>query len=180
MRTYFVYFESEDIDTFLSLLRLSSEIEIQEISSSFLRIVDKFDSFDIEAIRNVALEEIYQDFTALELPMGLDIEESFLMQELPLLENGIYNLALMIKQSSKKQRTSVKTYFKQLFLTTFGREMMDTILGFIEYDLNASKASKGLFMHRNTLAYRIDHFISKSGIDVRSFEGAFSIYLLFL
>ncbi|MCK4551507.1 MAG: helix-turn-helix domain-containing protein [Tenericutes bacterium] len=45
--------------------------------------------------------------------------------------------------------------------------------------MNASKTAKTLYMHRNTLNYRLDNFINKTEIDVRKFKGAIAIYLLF-
>jgi DNA-binding PucR family transcriptional regulator len=43
--------------------------------------------------------------------------------------------------------------------------------------MNVSLAAKKLYLHRNTLQYRVDKFIEKTGIDIKHFGNAVSIYL---
>ncbi|WP_180230001.1 helix-turn-helix domain-containing protein [Bacillus sp. AFS073361] len=56
-------------------------------------------------------------------------------------------------------------------------EMYSTIKVFLENNLNASLTAKKLYIHRNTLQYRIDKFIDKSGIQLKDFYGAFTVFL---
>ncbi|MFP5110828.1 PucR family transcriptional regulator [Bacillaceae bacterium C204] len=56
-------------------------------------------------------------------------------------------------------------------------EMYSTIKVFLENNLNASLTSKKLYIHRNTLQYRIDKFIDRSGIQLKDFYGAFTVFL---
>ncbi len=56
-------------------------------------------------------------------------------------------------------------------------ELSKTIKTYIENQSNATLTAKKLFMHRNSLQYRIDKFIEKTGIDIKSFHGAFFTYL---
>ncbi|MBT2653765.1 helix-turn-helix domain-containing protein [Bacillus sp. ISL-18] len=56
-------------------------------------------------------------------------------------------------------------------------EMFATIKVFLENNLNASMTAKKLYIHRNTLQYRIDKFIEKSGIGLKDFYGAFTVFL---
>ncbi|MFC3039536.1 PucR family transcriptional regulator [Virgibacillus xinjiangensis] len=59
-------------------------------------------------------------------------------------------------------------------------EMLSTVRIFIESNMNVSVAAKQLFMHRNSLQYRLDKFISRTGIDIRQFHQAVSVYLALL
>lgn len=54
----------------------------------------------------------------------------------------------------------------------------EVIKVFIECDMNTTKASKKLYMHRNTLINKLDKFASETGYDVRSFKDAYIIYSL--
>ena len=54
----------------------------------------------------------------------------------------------------------------------FNDEMMETIRVFFRNDLNLSAASKQLFIHRNTLNYRLDKIRRDTGLDVRRFRDA--------
>ncbi|MEH7116358.1 helix-turn-helix domain-containing protein [Neobacillus vireti] len=56
-------------------------------------------------------------------------------------------------------------------------EMFSTIKVFLENNLNASMTAKKLYIHRNTLQYRIDKFIDKTGIGLKDFYGAFTVFL---
>lgn len=59
-------------------------------------------------------------------------------------------------------------------------ELLQTIRVFLEAGSNASLASKRLYMHRNSLQYRVDKFIEKTGLDIKQFEGAVITYLALL
>ncbi|MEH7072452.1 PucR family transcriptional regulator [Neobacillus drentensis] len=56
-------------------------------------------------------------------------------------------------------------------------EMYSTIKVFLENNLNASLTSKKLYIHRNTLQYRVDKFIDRTGIQLKDFYGAFTVFL---
>jgi sugar diacid utilization regulator len=55
-----------------------------------------------------------------------------------------------------------------------------TVKTYIENQSNASLTAKELYIHRNSLQYRIDKFIEKSGIDIKTFTGAFTVYFAIL
>ncbi|WP_312472394.1 helix-turn-helix domain-containing protein [Neobacillus sp.] len=57
------------------------------------------------------------------------------------------------------------------------QEMFSTIKFFLENNLNASLTAKKLYIHRNTLQYRIDKFSEKTGIGLKDFYGAFTVFL---
>lgn len=68
---------------------------------------------------------------------------------------------------------------KQLFGPVFEdeQELLLSIKVYIENNLNVSLTAKKLFMHRNSLQYRIDKFSERTGIDIRNFQGALAAYL---
>ena len=51
-------------------------------------------------------------------------------------------------------------------------ELTETVEVFFRNDLNLTAASKQLFIHRNTLNYRLDRIRAKSGLDLRRFRDA--------
>ncbi|ENH95719.1 hypothetical protein J416_14722 [Gracilibacillus halophilus YIM-C55.5] len=56
-------------------------------------------------------------------------------------------------------------------------ELLKTVQVFLEANSNTTLAAKKMYMHRNSLQYRVDKFIEKTGIDVKQFEGALAVYL---
>lgn len=56
-------------------------------------------------------------------------------------------------------------------------ETLKTITAFLNCDLNLSQASRLLFIHRNTLSYRLDKIYDDTGLDIRKFEDAMKMKL---
>jgi carbohydrate diacid regulator len=54
----------------------------------------------------------------------------------------------------------------------FDEETLQTIYKFFENSLNVSETSRQLFIHRNTLVYRLDKLQKSTGLDLRVFEDA--------
>ena len=51
-------------------------------------------------------------------------------------------------------------------------ETIYTIQKFFENNLNVSETSRKLFVHRNTLVYRLDKIKKLTGLDLREFDDA--------
>lgn len=56
-------------------------------------------------------------------------------------------------------------------------ELYITIKNFLKNNMNASITAKSLFIHRNTLQYRLDKFAEKTGIPLKDFYSAMTVYL---
>ena len=62
--------------------------------------------------------------------------------------------------------------FKKGSLESLDRETLLTIQCFFENNLNVSETSRKLFVHRNTLVYRLEKIRKLTGLDLREFEHA--------
>jgi len=62
--------------------------------------------------------------------------------------------------------------FKKGALEGLDRETLLTIQCFFENNLNVSETSRKLFVHRNTLVYRLEKIRKITGLDLREFEHA--------
>jgi carbohydrate diacid regulator len=60
----------------------------------------------------------------------------------------------------------------------FNEEMLDTVNVFISRDLNLTDAARDLYIHRNTLVYRLDKIQKVTGLDLRHFRDAMLFKLL--
>ncbi|MCR5716142.1 MAG: helix-turn-helix domain-containing protein [Lachnospiraceae bacterium] len=69
-----------------------------------------------------------------------------------------------------------KMFIKEIFNgknpDDFDEETLSTINKFFENSLNVSETSRQLFIHRNTLVYRLDKLQKSTGLDLRVFEDA--------
>ena len=60
----------------------------------------------------------------------------------------------------------------------FNEEMLQTIDMFFRKDLNLSDTARQLFIHRNTLVYRLDKVQRQTGLDLRHFDDAVTFKIL--
>ena len=66
----------------------------------------------------------------------------------------------------------IREIFKGKNPEEFDQETLTTINKFFENSLNVSETSRQLFIHRNTLVYRLDKLQKSTGLDLRVFEDA--------
>ena len=65
-----------------------------------------------------------------------------------------------------------RQFFNDLTEKNLGPETMETAEKFLESDLNMSDTARQLFIHRNTLTYRLDKIRKETGLDLRKFSDA--------
>ena len=66
----------------------------------------------------------------------------------------------------------LREVFKQGSIESMDQETLFTIQRFFENNLNVSETSRGLFVHRNTLVYRLEKIKKLTGLDLREFDDA--------
>ena len=66
----------------------------------------------------------------------------------------------------------IKEIFDDNTPDNFDEETLTTINKFFENNLNVSETSRQLYIHRNTLVYRLDKLQKSTGLDLRVFEDA--------
>ena len=85
---------------------------------------------------------------------------------------------LLIDQTAPDLRLEIGKTILQEYLDD--EETLKMIETFVQCNLNISETSKVLHMHRNSLQYRLNRFFEKTGIDVRNFHDAMTVYLALL
>ena len=136
---------------------ISFEEIIQSLNEDFYITSLLFESGEI--YNNIKREE-YVKFISENKNTLLETNKLYL-KEADLIKYRVYNDVVV--------KNILKNYFEDF-------EMKKIVRTFLEYDMNTSKASNALFMHRNTLMYKIDNFISITGYDIKKFQDAFIIY----
>ncbi len=96
-----------------------------------------------------------------------------LLNDLPF---GMYTLKSALLQSKKIEN---KKQILEYIVSSSGVDE-HFIKEFITNDLNISKASKAMYIHRNTLNYKLDKLKEHSGFDLRVFVDAYILYSLIL
>ena len=60
---------------------------------------------------------------------------------------------------------------------SFDEEIVSTVYKFFENNLNVSETSRQMFIHRNTLVYRVEKLKNITGLDVRVFDDALTFMI---
>jgi len=68
--------------------------------------------------------------------------------------------------------TFLQEVFKRGSVESLDQETLFTIQKFFENNLNVSETSRKLFVHRNTLVYRLEKIKKLTGLDLREFDDA--------
>jgi carbohydrate diacid regulator len=75
---------------------------------------------------------------------------------------------------------------RQVFIDEMGinlkkldEETLKTIQVVLECNLNMAEAARRLYIHRNTLMYRLDKVFSLTGLDLRNFKDAVKMEIYF-
>lgn len=180
-RKIYLHIEGDAQDDVINFMKAYDDLLISRLSSNDFEIVsaEEIDSEFLESAREFSLVELYQDFTIFVAPKDSPLETNEILEVLPELNPKIYTIETLIPELVFQGRNKLLKNLKNHYYGRFNAETIDTILGFINCNLNGAQTSKTLFMHRNTLNYRLDNFIGRTEIDVRTFTGAMAIYLLF-
>lgn len=172
----------EIVDVFENL---SDQIQIVQQSNDVLELVDADyynpEPIDLEAFQELLLDDFGSHVSMFITPyMEGDFElGSYLNAMLPRLPLGVYYLEDMISYAIVKDMASLKNMIKKYIESKVNSDVIHTVRQFIEHNMNSSLSAKKLFMHRNTLNYRIENFIEATHINVKTFKGANCIYMLY-
>ena len=103
---------------------------------------------------------------ALEVGKVFDIEHPIMSYENLGIGRLIYQLPTTLCE------IFLQEVFKKGSLESLDRETLMTVQNFFENNLNVSETSRKLFVHRNTLVYRLEKIRKLTGLDLREFDHA--------
>ncbi|MBQ3221755.1 MAG: helix-turn-helix domain-containing protein [Clostridia bacterium] len=94
-----------------------------------------------------------------------------------------YREFILIKMLEDVPENKLAEYLEDLSDENFNEifeneEMLGTAEEFLRSSLNVSETSRNLYMHRNTLLYRLDKIEKATGLNIRSFSDAVSFRVL--
>ena len=114
-----------------------------------------------------ALPEAYR-----EAVLALEVGRIFYMHETVMRSTKLGIGQLIYRLPEDVCRHFLKEVFKDRSPEDLDEETRNTVDAFFENNLNISETARQLFIHRNTLVYRLEKLKSATGLDVRTFEDA--------
>ena len=118
-----------------------------------------------EHLRNLA-DSYKEAQTAIDVGKVFDTERSILNYENLGIGRLIYQLPTTLCE------IFLSEVFKKNSIDSLDQETLFTINKFFENNLNVSETSRKLFVHRNTLVYRLEKIKKLTGLDLRQFDHA--------
>lgn len=119
----------------------------------------------VDNVRNLAVS-FREAQIALEVGKVFDTDKSIISYENLGIARLIYHLPTNLCE------TFLKEVFKKGSIESLDQETLFTIQKFFENNLNVSETSRKMFVHRNTLVYRLEKIKKLTGLDLREFDHA--------
>ena len=119
----------------------------------------------VDAIKDLA-RSYKEAQVAIEVGKVFEIEKSIISYENLGIGRLIYQLPNTLCEMFLHE------VFKKGSIESLDRETLITIQSFFENNLNVSETSRKLFVHRNTLVYRLEKIRKLTGLDLREFDHA--------
>ncbi len=137
----------------------------QTLSAEFYTKVAIGISTVVENIKDLA--RAYKEAqVAIEVGKVFDTEKNIISYENLGIGRLIYQLPTTLCEMFLQE------VFKKGSIESLDRETLMTVQCFFENNLNVSETSRKLFVHRNTLVYRLEKIRKITGLDLREFEHA--------
>ena len=167
-----------DEDHIVVIKALREDETYADMESNARMFVDMFNSEAMTNVR-VAIGTIVNDIKGVsksykEANMALDVGKIFYAEKVVIAYNtlGIGRLIYQLPINL------CEMFIDEVFGGELSEEIDDEILGtinkFLDNSLNVSETSRQLYIHRNTLVYRIEKLERATGMDVRNFDDALS------
>jgi len=119
----------------------------------------------VEGIKDLA-RSFKEAQVALEVGKVFDTEKTIVSYDNLGIARLIYQLPTTLCEMFLKE------IFKKGSIESLDQETLFTIQRFFENNLNVSETSRKLFVHRNTLVYRLEKIKKLTGLDLREFDHA--------
>ena len=107
-----------------------------------------------------------------EAKMALDVAGIFYAEKTVIAYNTLGIGRLIYQLPVNLCQIFIREIFGEDIPEEIDEEMLNTVTKFFENSLNVSETSRQLFVHRNTLMYRLEKLQKATGLDVRTFDDA--------
>ena len=152
------------------------DIDSKDLENLARSIVDTLSSeFYIHAVVGIGstvdnLKELAKSFK--EAQISLEVGKVFDTEKTIISYDNLGIARLIYQLPTTLCETFLREVFKRGSIESLDQETLFTIQKFFENNLNVSETSRKLFVHRNTLVYRLEKIKKITGLDLREFDHA--------
>lgn len=122
------------------------------------------------------IEGIHQSYEQARKALAIARRNNFPQSIVSIDDWNLLSLAL-VEEINLPSKKTLDNYIEKLSNHPNGTALIESFLVYCEEQLNMSQASKKLYIHRNTLIYRIQQLQQLLNIDLQSFKQCILLYL---
>ncbi len=173
------YVTAVDERNIILIKALPANMEYEELEGIASTIVDMMSTEAMIAVKVSygsivnELREVSKSFK--EAKMALDVGKIFYIEKSVMAYKTLGIGRLIYQLPINLCRIFIQEIFGDNLPTDIDEETIITIHKFFENNLNVSETSRQLFVHRNTLVYRIEKLEKRTGLDIRTFDDALTL-----
>lgn len=155
------------------------EHDISELEETASYLVDTMNTEALASV-SVSYDSMALDFSELpltyrHLKAAMKIGRTFRTSERIFGYHSLGLGKLISSISDESAREFLEEELSGIDFRQFDSETMNTIEVFFASGLNIAEAARALYLHRNTLVYRLDKFKKTTGCDLQNFDDAVKI-----
>ena len=152
--------------------------EVQKIADSMLDMLSSEVMLSTRVSYGTIVNEIKEVSRSYkEAKMALEVGKIFFVDRKIVAYNALGIGRLIYQLPIPLCKMFIKEIFADVSPDDFDEETLETIAKFFENNLNVSETSRQLFIHRNTLVYRLDKLDRATGLDLRVFDDAITFQI---
>ena len=152
--------------------------EVQKIAVSMLDMLSSEVMLSTRVSYGTIVNEIKEVSRSYkEAKMALEVGKIFFVDRRIVAYNALGIGRLIYQLPIPLCKMFIKEIFADVSPDDFDEETLETIAKFFENNLNVSETSRQLFIHRNTLVYRLDKLDRATGLDLRVFDDAITFQI---
>ncbi len=147
--------------------------DLNEIADSIVSTVNAEAMTNVRVAYGTVVQELKDVSKSYkEAKMALDVGKIFYAEKMVAAYSALGIGRLIYQLPVNLCRIFIEEIFGENIPAELDEETMNTLNKFFENNLNVSETSRQLFVHRNTLVYRIEKIQKSTGLDLRSFDDA--------
>lgn len=168
--------EKEEEESSVTPYELQSLLEAEALTSIRITVgnlITHLSEFHLSYVQMNELTELVHEFKQKAQVVYFD------SMFFPLMIKRI-RMLLKSGEVDSREKLLMETLLKQHIRPVNDQELEQTALVFFENNLNISETANDLYIHRNTLIYRLNKLESITGFDIRKFNDAMHYFMSYL
>lgn len=156
-----------------SVASASNPETLQELAETIVAMLNAEAMLDVRVAYGTVVQELKDVSKSYkEAKLALDVSKIFYAERKVAAYSTLGIGRLIYQLPVNLCRIFIDEIFGENVPTDLDEETLNTLNKFFENNLNVSETSRQLFVHRNTLVYRLEKVQKATGLDLRSFDDA--------